>query len=113
MSDDALARRQNSRVASIAGILLAAGAGTRMGQPKALVRGFDGVPWVVRGARILLAAGCSPGVVVLGARAAEAEALLDASFSAEDLVIVRAEEWQSGMAASLRAGLAAAATSAI
>ena len=35
------------------GLLLAAGAGSRMGMPKALVRAEDGEPWLVRGVRTL------------------------------------------------------------
>ena len=50
----------------IAGLLLAAGAGTRMGGPKALVR-FRGELLVDRGVRLLQEAGCSPVHVVLGA----------------------------------------------
>ncbi|MCU1481688.1 MAG: hypothetical protein JWQ19_2474 [Subtercola sp.] len=95
--------------APVAGLLLAGGSGSRMGMPKALVRGDDGVAWVVRGVRLLKAAGCSPVVVVTGARAAEVEATLDAELdNRHDLVVTRAEEWSSGMAASLRAGLAEA-----
>ncbi|MFC6345662.1 NTP transferase domain-containing protein, partial [Nocardioides hankookensis] len=35
------------------GLLLAAGAGSRMGMPKALVLADDGEPWLVRGVRAL------------------------------------------------------------
>ncbi|UFS61034.1 nucleotidyltransferase family protein [Subtercola endophyticus] len=94
----------------VTGLLLAAGGGSRMGMPKALVRGGDGVPWVVRSVRLLMAAGCSPVVVVVGARASEVEALLALEFGPRSAVVVaHAEEWASGMAASLRAGLAAVA----
>ncbi|WP_382304719.1 NTP transferase domain-containing protein [Herbiconiux sp. UC225_62] len=58
------------------GILLAAGAGHRMGRPKALVVGDDGEPWLVRGIRALQDSGCAHVVVVLGAEAARARALL-------------------------------------
>ncbi|MGD8167679.1 nucleotidyltransferase family protein [Herbiconiux sp. P16] len=58
------------------GILLAAGAGRRMGRPKALVVGDDGEPWLVRGARVLQESGCADVVVVLGAEAGRARALL-------------------------------------
>ncbi|MBA2738059.1 MAG: NTP transferase domain-containing protein, partial [Nocardioidaceae bacterium] len=50
----------------VAGLLLAAGAGRRMGGPKALVRGSDGRAWVASSTRRLLAAGCTPVRVVLG-----------------------------------------------
>ncbi|RFA08679.1 hypothetical protein B7R54_05120 [Subtercola boreus] len=92
----------------MAGLLLAAGAGSRMGGPKALVRAASGEPWVVRGARVLLDSGCSPVVVVVGAGADEVAPLLDRAFSGEPRLIVRrAERWDEGMSASLRAGLAA------
>jgi nicotine blue oxidoreductase len=85
----------------IAGLVLAAGAGRRMGRPKALIRDADGVPWVVRTARLLGEAGCSPVVVVVGAAADDVRAEL----SAEPVVVVEAANWAEGMGASLRAGL--------
>ncbi|WP_370871663.1 NTP transferase domain-containing protein, partial [Curtobacterium sp. A7_M15] len=50
-------------------MLLAAGAGTRMGRPKALVAAPDGTPWLRLGVDALLAGGCGRVVVVLGAAA--------------------------------------------
>ena len=82
------------------GLLLAAGAGTRMGQPKALVSDQSG-SWLERGVRVLDDGGCDGVTVVLGARSAEAVGLLDGL--GVDLVI--AHEWESGMSASLCAGL--------
>jgi CTP:molybdopterin cytidylyltransferase MocA len=82
------------------GLLLAAGAGTRMGRPKALVSDVDG-SWLERGVRVLDDGGCDGVTVVLGARSAEAVAFLDGL--GVDLVI--AHDWESGMSASLRAGL--------
>ncbi|MFB2597602.1 NTP transferase domain-containing protein [Herbiconiux sp. P17] len=58
------------------GVLLAAGAGRRMGRPKALVVGDDGEPWLVRGASVLQESGCADVVVVLGAEAGRARTLL-------------------------------------
>ena len=89
----------------VAGIVLAAGAGTRMGQPKALVRATDGEPWLVRATGLLQQVGCSPVFAVLGARADEARALLPADGVA---TVVVAERWAGGMSESLRAGLVAA-----
>jgi CTP:molybdopterin cytidylyltransferase MocA len=88
----------------VVGLLLAAGAGRRMGGPKALVRGDDGTAWVVRAARDLRSAGCDPVRVVVGAAAAEVTALLAAD---QDLPVdlVVAADWSQGMGASLRAGL--------
>jgi CTP:molybdopterin cytidylyltransferase MocA len=82
------------------GLLLAAGAGTRMGRPKALVSDADG-SWLERGVRVLDDGGCESVTVVLGARSAEAVAFLDGL--GVDLVI--AHDWESGMSASLCAGL--------
>lgn len=76
------------------GLLLAAGAGRRMGRPKALVEG-----WLVRAVESL--ADCDRVVVVLGASADEARPLLDA----RDVTIVIAHGWEEGMGASLRTGL--------
>jgi nicotine blue oxidoreductase len=87
----------------IAGLLLAAGAGHRMGTPKALIRDPSGVPWVVRVSRLLASAGCSPVVVVIGASAEQVAAEL----SSEPVDLVEAPDWQEGMGASLRAGLTA------
>jgi CTP:molybdopterin cytidylyltransferase MocA len=81
--------------------LLAAGAGRRMGRPKALVR-LGGEPLVRRAVEVLADGGCAPLVVVLGAAADEVEPLLPAGAQA-----VVAQDWAEGMGASLRAGLAA------
>ncbi len=87
---------------TVAGLLLAAGAGRRMGRPKALVRGVDGVLWVVARTQALLEAGCAPVVVVVGAAAGEVSALLPSQVR-----VVLADRWSEGMGASLRAGLGA------
>jgi len=82
------------------GLLLAAGAGTRMGMPKALVDG-----WLTRSVDTLEAAGCDGVTVVLGAGADQARDLLaEAGVEVQEVV---AEDWADGMGASLRAGLAA------
>lgn len=91
---------------SIAGLVLAAGAGSRYGMPKALARGPDGTPWLLRAARTLEDAGCSPVIVVLGARGDEAERLLPDS---KGLLILHVPNWSLGVSASIRAGLAAVA----
>lgn len=81
------------------GVLLAAGPGTRLGQPGALMRGADGVPWVVRTVEVMRAAGCDPIGVVVGASSEEVVALLT------DVVIVPNSTWPDGLSTSLRAGL--------
>ncbi|CAM3524037.1 nucleotidyltransferase family protein [Nocardioides zeicaulis] len=85
---------------SVAGLLLAAGEGRRYGGPKALARDDDGTSWLLRSLHALRP--CDEVVVVLGAAAEEAAALLPMS-----VVRVRADDWAEGMGASLRAGLQA------
>ena len=94
---------------SVAGLLLAAGAGRRMGTPKALLRDGSGVPFLDRAIGTLLDGGCDRVVVVLGASADEARNLLarDGWTSDEAVAVVEAADWHTGMGASLRAGLAA------
>ncbi|TAM71170.1 MAG: nucleotidyltransferase family protein [Microbacteriaceae bacterium] len=87
------------------GLLLAAGAGRRMGLPKALVQGADGLPWAVSAARTLATGGCAEVVVVIGAAAP----IVRASLADEPVTVVEATDWNEGMGASLRAGLRAIA----
>ncbi len=97
--------------ARVVGLLLAAGAGRRMGGPKALVTDESGAPWVAVAARHLLDAGCAPVRAVLGAeaeRAARALAAAGADVAAVD--VVDARDWAEGMGASLRSGLDGLAT---
>jgi len=90
---------------AVTGVVLAAGAGSRMGTPKALLRTPSGEPWLAVASRLLLDAGCERVVVVLGASAFEAALLLPADARVGSIVNPR---WEDGMASSLRAGLAAA-----
>jgi CTP:molybdopterin cytidylyltransferase MocA len=94
-----------------AGLLLAAGAGRRMGGPKALLRDPDGVPFLDRVVGVLLDGGCTSVTVVLGAAADQALALLDEGPHAGDpaLSVVETADWDGGLGASLRAGLDALA----
>ncbi|GAA5052946.1 nicotine blue oxidoreductase [Thermocatellispora tengchongensis] len=82
--------------ASTAGLLLAAGSGSRLGRPKALVE-VAGETLVERGVRVLHDGGCHPVVVVLGA----------AMVQVRGAVAVHNPDWRSGMGSSLRAGLSA------
>lgn len=87
----------------VTGLLLAAGAGSRMGLPKALVRDAQGESWLVRSVEMLRAGGCHEVAVVLGA---DADLALSVLADATNKVVV-AEDWAEGMGASLRTGLAA------
>ena len=85
-----------------AGLVLAAGRGSRMGGPKALVAHPEGGVLLEHAIVALRDAGCAPVVVVLGAEARRAVP----SAAEADLVVV-ARDWAQGQGASLRAGLAA------
>lgn len=89
---------------SVAGLLLAAGAGRRMGGPKALLE-LGGRSLVDRGIALLRDAGCTPVVVVLGAAADQVPPFADAER-------VVAGDWSDGVGASLCAGLQALESSA-
>jgi nicotine blue oxidoreductase len=84
----------------IAGLVLGAGAGRRYGMPKALVS-YRGSLLVRRAAGTLAEAGCAPTLVVVGAEAGRVRA------AAPELDFVDNPDWASGMASSLRVGLAA------
>lgn len=85
-----------------AGVLLAAGAGTRFGGPKALAV-LAGEPLVLRGTRMLRAAGCRPVLAVLGSHAHEVRQQVDLA----DVEVVLNGRWAEGISTSLRAGLVA------
>ena len=78
----------------VAGILLAAGEGSRLGQPKALVE-LGGQTLAERGVAMLREGGADPVLVVTGA----------APFSMATIHTVYNPEWRSGMGSSLAAGL--------
>ena len=85
-----------------AGMVLAAGASSRMGRPKALLAGPDGIPLAARQAAVLRAGGCDPVAVVVGSQAPEVRAGLPA-----DIATVENPRWAQGRATSLQAGIAA------
>lgn len=92
----------------MAGLLLAAGGGRRLGGlPKALLY-HRGRPLVERAASALFAGGCATVTVVLGAGSGAVRARADL----RGCQVVWNAEWQSGMGSSLRAGLSALATGA-
>lgn len=85
-----------------AAVLLAAGASTRLGQPKQLVP-IDGESLLHRTARLALEAGCSPLYVVLGF---EADRMRDELTGLPAQIVVNTH-WHEGMGSSLRSGMAA------
>lgn len=88
----------------LAGLVLAAGAGTRMGLPKALVRDpRTGEFWLLRAIDALRSGGCDDVTVVLGADSDQAIRLL--SEGKERVKVVVADDWAQGMGRSLIAGL--------
>jgi CTP:molybdopterin cytidylyltransferase MocA len=78
----------------VAGLLLAAGAGSRLGQPKALVR-TGGLTLAERGLAMLRGGGADPVIVVTGA----------APVSLPGVITVHNPDWPDGMGSSLRTGL--------
>ncbi|MFC8430540.1 NTP transferase domain-containing protein [Streptomyces sp. NPDC057253] len=85
----------------VAGLLLAAGGGRRLGgRPKALLA-HRGRPLVEHAVGVLRAAGCTRVHVVLGAAAAAVRERAELG----DSVLVENPEWAEGMGSSLRAGL--------
>ncbi|MFE3517603.1 NTP transferase domain-containing protein [Streptomyces sp. NPDC059166] len=90
------------RIPVIAGVLLAAGGGRRLGgRPKALLE-HRGRPLVEHAVRTLREGGCGPVHVVLGAAADDVRAAADLSGSE----VTVNPGWEEGMGSSLRAGLA-------
>ena len=81
----------------VAGVLLAAGSGSRLGRPKALVE-LDGVRLVDRGIWLLQSGGASPLVVVTGAAPVSLP---------PGVISVFNPDWASGMGSSLAVGLGA------
>jgi CTP:molybdopterin cytidylyltransferase MocA len=84
---------------AVAGVLLAAGQGSRFGRPKALVE-LDGRTLAERGVTMLRAGGADPILIVTGAARVD----LGPDHQAR---IVYNGEWRTGMGSSLRAALRA------
>jgi CTP:molybdopterin cytidylyltransferase MocA len=85
-------------VTRVAGILLAAGDGTRLGQPKATVE-LGGMTLAERGVGLLRTGGADPVLVVTGA----------VGVAIPGVTAVHNPDWLSGMGSSLAAGLRALA----
>jgi CTP:molybdopterin cytidylyltransferase MocA len=90
---------------SVAAIVLAAGASRRLGEPKQLIR-LGPQTLLERTVRICGEAGCDPIIVVLGANAG----LITAQTELLDTTVVINQQWEEGMASSIRAGVAALAS---
>jgi molybdenum cofactor cytidylyltransferase len=96
-------RRVEMRVVSnICGIVLAAGASSRMGRPKALLELPDGTTLLEHQAASLTAAGCNSVACVLGAEAD----LIRGIDERLDISWLLNEEWEGGQFTSLQTGLA-------
>jgi CTP:molybdopterin cytidylyltransferase MocA len=85
----------------VAGVVLAAGGSARLGRPKQLVD-VGGETLVRRSLRSVLASGCAPVALVVGA---DAERVATES---QDLgaVLLRNDDWREGIASSIRAAAA-------
>ncbi len=81
---------------TVAGLVLAAGKGSRFGRPKADLT-VGGERLVDRAVSLLATGGCQPVVVVSGAL----------RLTVTNATVVHNDAWASGMASSLRRGLAA------
>lgn len=90
---------------AVPAILLAAGASTRLGQPKQLLRlpAFGGETLLDHAVGLARASGAAPIFVILGAHAKE----IHLECELLDCILVRNETWAEGMASSLRVGIAA------
>jgi molybdenum cofactor cytidylyltransferase len=95
------------RTGPVAGVVLAAGPSTRMGENKLLLR-LDGETVLRRAARRAIAAGLDPVIVVLGHEAERARGELDGLAC---LTVVN-PDYARGLNASARAGIAAVPASA-
>ncbi|MGD9613658.1 MAG: NTP transferase domain-containing protein [Kiritimatiellia bacterium] len=85
-----------------AGIVLAAGESRRMGSPKALLCGADGMPLAAHQAVVLRAGGCEPVAIVLGSEIERIRRELPPEWAT-----VENPRWAQGRASSLQAGIGA------
>lgn len=83
------------------GMVLAAGASSRMGRPKALLPGPSGKPLAANQAALLRAGGCGRVIIVLGSEFDR----IAAALAGEE--VVRNPDWEQGRFTSIQAGLRA------
>lgn len=88
-------------MATVHGLVLAAGAGRRMGMPKALKADPDGTSWLARAVGVLREGGCADVTVVLGACGGRAAELVPG------VPHQLCPDWDEGIGASLAHGLRA------
>ncbi|MBK7764846.1 MAG: molybdopterin-binding/glycosyltransferase family 2 protein [Sulfuritalea sp.] len=89
----------------VGAVVLAAGSGSRMGAGNKLLHAVGGVPMVRRAVNAALASRCTAVVVVTGFAAADVRACL----AGREVAFAHNPEHATGMASSLRCGLAALA----
>lgn len=82
--------------------MLAAGASSRMGSPKALLNTRAGVPLAIHQLKLLESAGCAKSAVVLGSEAERISAAMSG------VQIILNPKWESGRPSSILAALASA-----
>jgi molybdenum cofactor cytidylyltransferase len=87
---------------STAGIILAAGASLRMGQPKPLLL-WRGEPFIRHIARLALAANLSPVVIVAGEHALEIRNVV----ADLPVTVIHNPDWEAGQSTSVRCGVRA------
>jgi molybdenum cofactor cytidylyltransferase len=100
--DQEMLNQKTPETIQIAGIILAAGAASRMGQPKLLLP-WKGEALICHAARTALAARLEPVIVVTGSGAAE----MSAALQGLEVNVVHNPDWQTGQSTSVRAGLRA------
>jgi CTP:molybdopterin cytidylyltransferase MocA len=85
---------------SAAGLVLAAGSGSRLGRPKALLTDAAGATWLARAVSSLVDGGCGSTYVVVGA---QAERVRRAAPPGSE--IIESARWADGIGASLSTAL--------
>lgn len=89
----------------VGAVILAAGASSRLGEPKQLLQDQSGESLVHRIARDAIGAGASPVVVVVGAVVDEIKRVL----SDLDVTVANNADWATGLSSSIRVGVASVA----
>lgn len=88
--------------ASVAAIILAAGASRRLGQPKQLLR-HGGETLLERAIRLASEAGAAPVITILGAH----HETIRVAVAFQGAAIVVNDKWEQGIASSIHAGITA------